>query len=253
MDLNLGDTRLIIDTCKVRGVLRNQAAYVLATCFHESAHTMKPIYERGARDYFDKYEPGTRIGAMLGNTTAGDGYLFRGRGYTQLTGRANYARAAAKLSLDLIRLPDLALVPANAAQIMVLGMTEGWFTGKSLSSYITLSSSDFVNARRIINGTDRAELIAGYAQEYDALLLSEGYGLAEPQTAPPAPAALAPDPQPPAPVPAAPVPPVPPAPDPSPAPKKPSASLGVGAVGLIAALGLYWHELVAWVGSHWPF
>ncbi len=247
MDLSLGDTRLIIDTCKIHGLLRNQTAYVLATSFHESAHTMKPIYERGTRAYFDKYEPGTRIGAMLGNTQPGDGYLFRGRGYVQLTGRANYAKAGAKLGLNLVRLPDLALVSANAAQVIVLGMIEGWFTGKSLSSYITLSSSDFVNARRIINGTDRADLIAGYAREYDALLLKDGYGIGVSQAAAPAPPVTAPEPS----IPAAPQPKIPPVvttPAPPVQTKKPSAGAGVvAAVGLVAALAMYWHELTAWV------
>jgi hypothetical protein len=236
MDLSLGDSRLIIDACKSHGVLRNQAAYVLGTCFHESAHTMKPIYERGGRSYFDKYEPGTGIGRMLGNTQSGDGYLFRGRGYVQLTGRANYARAGAKIGVDLIRFPDLALVPANAAQIMALGMVSGWFTGRKLADYITLSSSDFVNARRIINGTDRADLIAGYAKEYDALLTQDGYGVSAPSATPPAPSPPVTDPA---------APPVAPAPV-VPA-KKPSAGLGVGAVGLIAVLSIYWHQLVAWL------
>lgn len=242
MDLSLGDSRLIVDTCKSHGLLRNQTAYVLATSFHESAHTMKPIYERGARAYFDKYEPGTRIGAVLGNTQAGDGYLFRGRGYVQLTGRANYAKAGAKLGLNLIRLPDLALVSANAAQVIVLGMIEGWFTGKSLSSYITLSSSDFVNARRIINGTDRADLIAGYAHEYDALLLKDGYGLGAPQAAPPAPPFIAPEPS----IPAAPQPEIPPVVT-TPAPPTPHvnrpAAAASGLVLLAAAVAGFWHHI----------
>lgn len=236
MDLSLGDTRQIIDACKSRGVLRNQAAYVLATAYHESAHLIRPIYERGARDYFNKYEPGTRIGEMLGNDHAGDGYLYRGRGYVQLTGRANYAKAGAKLGLDLVRLPDLALVSANAAQILVVGMLDGWFTGKSLSSYISLSSSDFVNARRIINGMDRADLIAGYAKEYDALLRAEGYG-ADPQPAQPAPI----------PAPAAPS--VPAKAHAAPVPSKPVAKhvgLGVGAFAIGAALAQWWGDIVSW-------
>lgn len=243
MDLSIGDTRLIIDACKARGVLRNQAAYVLATCWHESAHLIRPIYERGARDYFNKYEPGTRIGEMLGNDHAGDGYLYRGRGYVQLTGRANYAKAGAKLGLDLIRLPDLALVPANAAQILVVGMLDGWFTGKSLSSYITLSSSDFVNARRIINGVDRADLIAGYAREYDALLKAEGYESVA--GIPTAPADIAPKPS----IPAASSPETPP----PVITKKPVAKhvgLGVGALAIGAALARWWGDIVSWF-HHW--
>ncbi|WP_192183290.1 peptidoglycan-binding protein [Mesorhizobium amorphae] len=176
MDLKLGDTRLIINACKARGVLRNQCALVLATAYHETAHTMKPIYERGSKAYFSKYETGTKIGKALGNAVKGDGYLFRGRGYVQLTGRTNYARAGQELGIDLLRQPDLALLSANAAPILVIGMIEGWFTGKKLSTYITAGKSDFTNARRIINGTDKASLIAGYAQQYDDMLLKAGYG-----------------------------------------------------------------------------
>jgi hypothetical protein len=254
MDLSLGDTRQIIDACKAGGLLRNQCAYVLGTAYHETAHTMRPIYERGGKSYFDKYEPGTRIGARLGNIQPGDGYLFRGRGYVQLTGRTNYARAGKKLAIDLLRLPDLALVSANAAKIIVLGMVEGWFTGKKLADYITIANSDFTNARRIINGTDCADLIAGYAQQYDALLLKEGYGVAAaPQPTSPAPVQPIPAPVQPATPPVAPVPP-PVAREPQPIPAKPRVE-GSGIIaGLITALALTamaiggaWHHVIAYI------
>ena len=79
--------------------------------------------------------------------------------------------------MDFIKNPKLLLEPKYAAPILIIGMQEGWFTGKKLSDYITLQKSDFVNARRIVNGTDKAGLIAGYAKEYDKLLLNEGYGV----------------------------------------------------------------------------
>lgn len=60
--------------------------------------------------------------------------------------------------------------PDNAYNIMLLGMTEGLFTGKKLIDYINDSSADYINARRVINGTDRAQLIAGYAQDFENLL-----------------------------------------------------------------------------------
>ena len=146
--------------------LRHQA-YVLATAFHETAATLQPIFERGARGYFDKYEPSTKLGRALGNIAAGDGYLFRGRGYVQLTGRANYARAGRALKQDLLRAPDLALRPDLAARILIEGMAQGWFTGKKLSDYL---GQDYLAARRIVNGQDRAHEIADHARAFEAAL-----------------------------------------------------------------------------------
>lgn len=148
----------------------HKLSYILATSFHETAETLQPIYERGAKVYFNKYEPGTKIGKALGNTHAGDGYLFRGRGFVQLTGRANYAEAGKALGIDLIGNPDLALELDVAAKILIRGMLEGWFTGKKLADYIHGTTHDFVGARHIINGTDRASTIALYAKQFDAAL-----------------------------------------------------------------------------------
>ncbi|WP_241648366.1 glycoside hydrolase family 19 protein [Paenirhodobacter populi] len=145
-------------------------AYLLATAFHETARTMQPITERGTLDYFRRYEPETAIGRRLGNVRAGDGYLFRGRGYVQITGRTNYANAGRKLGLDLVGNPDLALRGDIASSIMVRGSCEGWFTGRKLADYLDRSPPDYVNARRVINGTDRAALIAGHARSFEAAL-----------------------------------------------------------------------------------
>lgn len=145
-------------------------AYVLATAWHETASTMQPIYERGAIYHFDKYEPRTPIGQRLGNKKKGDGYRYRGRGYVQLTGRRNYAFAGQKLSIPLEAEPDFALEPDIAAQIAVAGMSEGWFTGRRLDRYITKAKCDYRNARRIINGIDKADHIAWYAKKFQIAL-----------------------------------------------------------------------------------
>jgi hypothetical protein len=164
-------------------------AYMLATAYHETACTMQPITEYGKRSYFDKYEPGTTIGRRLGNTQKGDGFTYRGRGFVQLTGRENYASASVKLGLDLVRYPDDALELDIAAPIMFRGMTEGWFTTRKLSDYINLDKTDYYNARRIINGTDCAEKIAGYAKAFETALRDAGYTSQKPVERPQPPAA----------------------------------------------------------------
>jgi len=75
--------------------------------------------------------------------------------------------------------PDLACRPDIAAKIMRAGMTEGWFTGKAFRHYLptagTASKAQFVEARRIINGTDKALLIAGYALQFQTALVKGGW------------------------------------------------------------------------------
>lgn len=149
---------------------RREAAYMLATIKHECADTFRPIEERGTRDYFDRYEPGTPTGKRLGNTFPGDGYTFRGRGYIQITGRANYAKFDALLGMPLLDNPSLVLGRGVAYRIMTYGMHHGSFTGKRLSDYIVDERIDYVNARRIINGLDQAVRIASYAERFFACL-----------------------------------------------------------------------------------
>jgi len=143
-------------------------SYMLATAYHETAFTMQPIEEYGGRGYFmrmyDRTGSRPHVAKRLGNTIPGDGATFAGRGYVQLTGRANYAKASEKLGADFVSHPDLAMQPKHAAAIMFRGMLEGWFTGKKLSDYFQGNTADHVNARRIINGTDSASEIAGYSR-----------------------------------------------------------------------------------------
>lgn len=169
----------ILSACGAAGWGPRFTAYALATADRETGGTMKPIKEWGGVQYFTRmYDVQGRDpvrARKMGNTAPGDGARYCGRGYVQLTWKANYAKAERELGHNLVSQPDLALRPDIAAKIMVRGMSEGWFTGKKLSDYITNDKCDFVNARRIINGTDHAKEIAAEAGHYLAALQAGGW------------------------------------------------------------------------------
>ncbi|WP_244151925.1 glycoside hydrolase family 19 protein [Rodentibacter myodis] len=152
-------------------------AYMLATAKHETGHTFEPITEKGGLSYFNKYDPvladtrERRARAIdMENTQKGDGYKYRGRGYVQLTWKKNYRKSGEYLKKDLVNNPELALDQKYATKIMIYGMETGMFTGKKMSNYISNSNKDYLNARRIINGTDKALTIAGYASKLEECL-----------------------------------------------------------------------------------
>lgn len=150
----------------VGGCLINEAAYMLATAYHETAHTMQPIEEYGkgrGRDY------GKRL-KMSRKPYSDTLPLYYGRGYVQLTWYENYEKAGKKVGVDLLNEPGWALSAPIAAKIMREGMIEGWFTGKKLNDYVGLRTADYVSARRIINGMDKAQFIAGYAVVFELAL-----------------------------------------------------------------------------------
>ena len=149
-------------------------AYALATAAHETAHTMQPV-----REAFWLSESWRRTHLRY--------YPFYGRGYVQLTWKANYEKADRELELDgrLNGNLALALDPDIAAQIMVKGMQEGWFAGDKTGQRHTLarhlpangaaSVPQFTTARRIINGTDKAGRIAAEAIKFQTALQAGGW------------------------------------------------------------------------------
>lgn len=64
---------------------------------------------------------------------------------------------------------------------------EGWFTGHKLADHLTDTKTDYKNARRIINGTDKMKAIADYAEEFETALRAAFEGEADPWTPPEAP------------------------------------------------------------------
>jgi len=142
-------------------------AYMLATVYHECDGKMIPIEEYGkgtTRPYGKKRK---HSGASY--TTPNK--IYYGRGLVQLTWYENYELMGRLLGVDLLNRPELALDSIIATKIMFEGMTKGSssfgdFTGKCLEMYFNSSINNPKEARRIINGLDKAETIKGYHEEF---------------------------------------------------------------------------------------
>jgi putative chitinase len=149
-------------------------AYMLATAFHETATSLQPIREFGGKAWYIKMYDVTGARPALcrknGNTAPGDGLKYYGKGYVQLTWKNNYQAMSAVTGVDLVANPDMALDPKVASQVMFHGMEHGSFTGRKLADYFNPTTANWVGARRIINGLDRADLIAGYGKAFYAAL-----------------------------------------------------------------------------------
>lgn len=150
------------------GAPLSHAAYMLATAWHETNKTMQPVREaywlsEGWRKIHLKYYP------------------WYGRGYVQLTWDFNYEKADAACAAaglikpgEMLANADLAMRQDCAALIMRKGMDEGWFTGVKLGKVLPLEGvatrEQYMNARTIINGHDKADLIEDYAQAFERAL-----------------------------------------------------------------------------------
>lgn len=172
-----------------------EIAYVITTAWHETwtptvPRRFVPCVEMGAKgmsryDYFEeKYGYLTPKGKELGNTKAGDGYMFSGKGYVMLTGRKNFTHMSEKCGYgDLLITPGregYATAPDFAYKIMAVGMRDGDFTGHKLSNYYTKDGGyDFLGARDIVNPRgkgkpgDKAKELADHAELVYGLLIAE--------------------------------------------------------------------------------
>lgn len=135
-------------------------AYMLATAWHETARTMQAIreYGRGKGRKYGKVDPKT-------------GHAYYGRGLVQLTWADNYKKMGKLIGLHLYENPDMALDLKFAVEIMFEGMLtrksfKGDFTGVSLENYFNKTKNDPIGARKIINGTDKAQLIAKHHAKF---------------------------------------------------------------------------------------
>jgi len=146
------------------------AAYMFATVKHECDNKWQPIEEYG-KGGGRPYGKAITVKGSDGQTYTNKYY---GRGYVQLTWDYNYKNLSTALGLGdaLYTHPEKALEPDVAYKVMSHGMRNGTFTGKKLSNYINGSACDYKNARRIINGLDKWDLIKGYAEKLEICFTS---------------------------------------------------------------------------------
>ncbi len=155
-------------------------AYMLATAFHETAGTMRPVRETLASSdaqAISRLEKAWKAGKLKSVKTPYWRNGFFGRGFVQLTHEINYRTMGKILDTNLLANPSLALDLDTSARILVEGMTagvsgKGDFTGKSLEQFFNDTTDDPVGARAIVNGTDKAELIAGHYKAFLGALLA---------------------------------------------------------------------------------
>lgn len=161
-------------------------AYILATVYHETGvvkdgkleRTMAPVEEMGrgaGRPYGKKLKMGGGPGKRIAYTTPDK--IYYGRGHTQNTWFENYekltklAKRQGKSNWDFLNKPDLLLEIEPSIWATFEGMTKGLYTGRRLSQHFNATTEDWKGARKIINGVDYADLIAGHAWKFYAALL----------------------------------------------------------------------------------
>ena len=191
-------------------------AYLLATAWHETATLMHPVKETVMPGHVNRIPSDAAVAARLEAAWRGkklpwvktpywrrdaDGKYWFGRGFVQLTHKANYVAMSKLTGIDLVTNPARALDPRTSAEILVRGCSEGRFTGKALRDYLP---GDYLNARRVVNSLDAARMIALYAEDFEAALKKAGAGegsdlpaitpLPTPAAPPPSPPEAAPGP-----------------------------------------------------------
>lgn len=135
-------------------------AYIMATVQHETADAYYPV---GEAFYIRDERSRERYLRSCAY------YPFYGRGLVQLTWDFNYQRYSDILGIDFMAdeaSRDKLLEPEISLFVLVHGMLTGTFTGRRVGDYIRAGQHDFINARRVVNGLDKAELIKGYADQW---------------------------------------------------------------------------------------
>lgn len=164
--------KAILAACEANGVTDlGQVAYILGTVRRES------LMGNWMIERIPEEKANANYGGRFGNTDSGDGFKYRGRGYVQITFKANYEKFSKLIGEDMVANPDKAMEPDIAAKICVVGMRDGTFSYKgALADFINGSKRDFLHARNTVNPAElirapqKAQLIVSYAESYYSAL-----------------------------------------------------------------------------------
>lgn len=147
----------ILDEWEIQGHTdRRWLAYIFATVYHETynfiagVREMYPMKELGGEKYLKSKAY----------------YPYYGRDFCHTSWLENYRKVKDFTGIDVVKHPEKIAEPKLAAKVLIHFMVQGLYTGKKLGDYIYHKRCDFYNARRIINGIDKATLIEGYADRF---------------------------------------------------------------------------------------
>lgn len=148
-------------------------AYCLATAYHETGAKMQPVREGFCKTDNGSIKAVTKMfkkGRIAHNYAVPEknGQSYFGRGLVQITHGYNYKRVGRSIGIGkkLYNNPSLALQLDVSVEILFVGMQKGLFTGRKLRRYFNKRVTDWINARKIVNGKDKAELIARYGMRF---------------------------------------------------------------------------------------
>jgi putative chitinase len=183
----LSTKEIILKVARDNGLKDEELAQFLGQCAHESANFTEleenlNYSKRALRNRFPNLFPNDQLAAAYenkpkeianyvyankngnGNQVSGDGYRYRGRGFIHLTGKANYAKAAEALGIDLVSNPDLAADPEIAADIAL------WYWRIRVKPKVSGKYSDTKGVTRQINpGLTGLKSREAYYQQFKSL------------------------------------------------------------------------------------
>ena len=157
-------------------------AYMLATAHHETGRTMQPVRETFAESdaiAIARLDAAFARGQLRWVSAPywlpdERGRSWLGRGFVQLTHKRNYRTMGELIGIDLLTDPGKAMELDIALAILFAGMARGAFTGRKLSDYFADDREDWRSARKIINGLESADTVAGYGRHYHAAIDAAG-------------------------------------------------------------------------------